>query len=53
MTIGFTAIEVIVSPITGAKGNVEYFLLIKPGDAQNRVTLEKVEAVVSKAMDKD
>lgn len=51
MTVGLTVTGVLVSPITGAKGNVEYFLLIKPGNDRNRVTLDKVEAIVSKAME--
>lgn len=47
---GLAVNGVIASPITGARGNVEYFLLLEPGDGRSRVTLDEVETTVSEVM---
>jgi 23S rRNA (cytidine1920-2'-O)/16S rRNA (cytidine1409-2'-O)-methyltransferase len=48
-SIGFTAVDVIHSPITGAKGNVEYLMWLKlEHAAETRQTLEdKIDALTS------
>ncbi len=47
---GLAVNGVIASPITGAKGNVEYFLLLDPEGGRSRVTLDELETTVSEVM---
>ena len=48
-SLRFTALDVIRSPITGAKGNVEFLLWLKPGinDESKKPFYEKIAAVTS------
>ena len=45
---GLTAIDVIRSPITGADGNVEFLMHLRPGRAESSLTKARVASVAGK-----
>lgn len=47
MEVGFQVIDVLKSPITGTKGNVEFLLLLRKGDiGDSRITSDRINEVV-------